>query len=140
MLRTDSEGTRHFKIYTGLAHDKLKASLVLLLRADITAAVTHCVTADELHVLVCCGICETWCHVLHVIQQHWTQRELCMYVVALLAGAVNSLGVVLGQEMQRFNRLLHHVTASLQQLIKALKVQSPTHKTLGPTPLSSIIF
>lgn len=48
-----------------------------------------------------------------------------MLAVALLAGAVNSLGVVLGQEMQRFNRLLHHVTASLQQLIKALKVQSP---------------
>jgi len=38
------------------------------------------------------------------------------------AGAVNSLGVVLGQEMERFNRLLHHITASLQDLTKALKV------------------
>ena len=46
-----------------------------------------------------------------------------MYAIALVAGAVNSLGVVLGQEMHRFNRLLHHMTASLQQLIKALKVQ-----------------
>ena len=38
------------------------------------------------------------------------------------AGAVNSLGVVLEQEIDRFNRLLHHVTASLQELSKALKV------------------
>ena len=50
-------------------------------------------------------------------------------MVALVAGAVNSLGVVLGQEMQRFNRLLHCVTASLQQLTKALKV----HPTLPLT-------
>ncbi|DBA83803.1 TPA: hypothetical protein ACH3X1_006326, partial [Trebouxia sp. C0004] len=39
----------------------------------------------------------------------------------LPTGAVNSLGVVLGQEMERFNRLLHHITASLQDLTKALK-------------------
>ncbi len=37
-------------------------------------------------------------------------------------GAVNSLGVVLGQEMERFNRLLHHITTSLRDLTKALKV------------------
>ncbi|KAL3130869.1 hypothetical protein ABBQ38_000199 [Trebouxia sp. C0009 RCD-2024] len=39
----------------------------------------------------------------------------------LPTGAVNSLGVVLGQELERYNRLLHHVSASLQQLTKALK-------------------
>lgn len=37
-------------------------------------------------------------------------------------GAVNSLGVVLGQEMERFNKLLLCMSASLQQLSKALKV------------------
>lgn len=73
------------------------------------------------------------------MQHHYKQRQLCTYAVFLSADAVNSLGVVLGQEMQRFNRLLSHVTASLQQLTKALKVQSPTHKTLGPTYLSSDI-
>lgn len=41
-------------------------------------------------------------------------------------GAVNSLGVVLGQEMERFNRLLHHMTDSLQDLCKALKVCIPS--------------
>ncbi|KAL3138895.1 hypothetical protein ABBQ32_005718 [Trebouxia sp. C0010 RCD-2024] len=39
----------------------------------------------------------------------------------LPTGAVNSLGVVLGQELERYNCLLHHVSASLQQLAKALK-------------------
>lgn len=53
-------------------------------------------------------------------------RQQCTNAIGLVAGAVNSLGVVLGQEMQRYNRLLHHVTVSLQQLIKALKVQ-PHH-------------
>lgn len=42
-----------------------------------------------------------------------------------VTGAVNSLGVVLGQELERYNRLLHHVSASLQQLTKALKVLPP---------------
>lgn len=35
---------------------------------------------------------------------------------------MNSLGVVLGQEMQRFNKLLERMAASLHQLTKALKV------------------
>lgn len=40
----------------------------------------------------------------------------------LCTGAVDSLGVVLGQEMQRFNRLLQCMSATLQRLGKALKV------------------
>ena len=48
----------------------------------------------------------------------------CPTCLLSIAGAVNSLGVVLGQEMERFNRLLQHVTASLQELTKALKVHS----------------
>ena len=58
-------------------------------------------------------------------------RQVRTNAIDLFAGAVNSLGVVLGQEMQRFNGLLQHVTASLQQLIKALKVQ-PHHTTVLP--------
>lgn len=46
----------------------------------------------------------------------------------LAAGAVNSLGVVLGQEMQRYNSLLACMAASLHLLSKALKVRS--HVTL----------
>ena len=57
---------------------------------------------------------------------------------------MNSLGVVLGQEMQRFNRLLERLGASLHQLTKALKVtviipafpcyisaESPTSQHIG---------
>ena len=55
--------------------------------------------------------------------------ELCPCKTALALGGVNSLGVVLGQEMQRFNRLLHCVTAWLQQLMKALKVHPTTPLT-----------
>lgn len=42
----------------------------------------------------------------------------------LAAGAVNSLGVVLGQEMQRYNSLLACMATSLHLLSKALQVRS----------------
>jgi len=55
------------------------------------------------------------------------------------AGAVNSLGVVLGQEMERFNRLLHHITASLQDLTKALKVRGNNSIPYGQLPACNIL-
>jgi len=52
---------------------------------------------------------------------------------------VNSLGVVLGQEMERFNRLLHHITASLQDLTKALKVRGNNSIPYGQLPACNIL-